>query len=135
MRWERFVRERDGIASAADLHALGLTDIDIRLHAMYGRITRIRRGWYSLRDVDPLILHACRLGGRLTCLSLLRLHGEDTVDDGRLHIELRRSDVLRVPAGERYVVRVHWKRSPSPGGRGAVTLAAARRQAIACQPW
>lgn len=82
LRWERLVGERGGVASAADLHALGLSD-----------------------------------------------------DDGRLHIELRRSDVLRVPADRRHLVRVHWTRNPSPGGKAVVSRAAAQRQALACRPW
>ena len=129
------MRERGGVASAADLHALGLGDIDIRLYASYGTLRRVRRGWYILPDTDETVAEACRWGGRLTCLSALALYGDDVEDDGRLHIELRRSDVLRVPAELRDRVRVHWTRRPSAGGRALVSRAAARRQALACRPW
>ncbi len=138
MMWQHKTAEQGGIASVADLHAMGLTDVDIRMFAGYGSLVRVRRGWYATPDTHPDVVEACRLGGRLACRSALELNGEahdDDSDDDRLHIEGPANSVSRLAPDERDRVRVHWARRPSSGSRGVVSAEAARRQAVACQPW
>ncbi|WP_417562064.1 type IV toxin-antitoxin system AbiEi family antitoxin domain-containing protein [Microbacterium sp.] len=141
MLWVRRLDAAGGVADTADLHRLGLSDVDIRMFVGYGRIRRVRRGWYVRPDVDVRIAEACRLGGRLACISAMEVHGMRPIGEERspkaamLHIELRANSVLRVPPEERDVVCVHWKRRASPGTRGIVSRDAALWQAVACDAW
>lgn len=132
MLWQRRLAAAGGVASAGDLHAMGLSDVDIRLFAGYGSLIRVRRGWYASPDADPLVVEACRFGGRLACVSALAFRGELVNHAGRLHIELPANAIVRVPDDQRARVRMHWARHPSPGDRAAVGVEAARRQALAC---
>ncbi len=120
------------MASTAQLHALGLDDMDIRISTWYGTLVRVRRGWYAQPHADPAAVEACRLGGRLACVSALKYHGEEVADDGRLHIEVPANAVPRPETVGNDAVRVHWARHPSPGDQAAVDAVAAHRQAGRC---
>ena len=54
-----------------------LGESDLRPHCESGALTRIRRGWYQHRDVEPHaeVLRAARSGGVLTGASALAVHG------------------------------------------------------------
>lgn len=132
MLWQRKLAAAGGVASATDLHEMGLSDGDIRLFAGYGILIRVRRGWYASPQADPLVVEACRFGGRLACISALSFRGASCTHDGRLHIELPSNAIVRVPETERNRVRMHWARHPSPGDRAAVGVEAAQRQALTC---
>ncbi|BDV30249.1 type IV toxin-antitoxin system AbiEi family antitoxin domain-containing protein [Microbacterium terricola] len=136
-RWQVRMAEAGGIASAGDLHRSGLDDMDVRIRVQYGLLVRVRRGWYALPDTPESVVAACRMGGRLACVSALRLLGEhsadgDRGDDRRIHVEVPANAVVRVPPDERERVRLHWARRPSPGDRAVVDAEAARRQALTC---
>lgn len=133
MWWERRLREGGGVATTADLHAMGLDDVEIRMFVGYGGLIRVRRGWYAGPTAHPRAVEAVRLGGRLACVSALHARGVPLVDDGRLHIELPANAVLRSAARDAFRVRVHWRRRPSRGDRGMVDVGAAWAQARACR--
>jgi hypothetical protein len=130
--WQRTMAARGGVASTAQLHALGLDDHYIRICTWYRTLLRVRRGWYAQPQADPAAVEACRLGGRLACVSALKYHGQEAEDDGRLHIEVRANAVPRPETVGNDAVRVHWTRHPSPGDQAAVAVPAARRQAERC---
>nr|WP_274637570.1 hypothetical protein [Microbacterium bovistercoris] len=135
MLWQERMQAAGGVASSADLFGYGLTESLIRVFVGYGRLERVRRGRFVLRGTDARIREAWRCGGRVACITALRLHGETVHDDGLLHIEVPANAVLRIPEDVRRTLRVHWARRPSPGSAALVTPDAARRQALACHPW
>lgn len=132
MKWELRLSAADGVASTDDLHRMGLSDVDIRMFVSYGRLVRVRVGWYVAPGVASAVREAVRLGGRLTCISALRHRGAPVGDDGRLHIELPAHAVLRPGADDRSSVRVHWTRRRSAGTRGLVDAEEAWRLARVC---
>jgi hypothetical protein len=133
MRW---VIERleglGGIASRSELAARGVDRDPLDICVYYGRVRRIRKGWYATLDVDPEALEAWRIGGRLACVSALEHHGLALpVGDGSIHIEVPRG-TSRLRDSAREVV-VHWTRHPQGGDRLAVAPEAAVLQAAACE--
>jgi very-short-patch-repair endonuclease len=108
---------RRGLAATHELHSDGYGRAAIATAVSAGDIIRVRQGWYAPRDLNPLLLQASRVGGALTCVSALRLHGCWTFPDADLHVRvspnasrLRTQHNKRVrladhPAG----VRVHWR--------------------------
>lgn len=130
--WQRKLAQAGGVASTVHLHAMDLTDVDIRMFAGYGLLVRARRGWYVSPDADPAVVEAVKLGGRLACISALRLRGAPVESDGRVHIEIPGNAVVRAAARDAGRVRVHWTRHPSPGDHALVATSAAWRQARAC---
>jgi len=128
---ERIVRELGGIASTAELIRRGCDTDMIRLVASYGKILRIRQGWYATPDVPADSLRAWRAGGRLTCVSAAIFHGVWSDDDGALHV--------RVDANAAHIRRdsdivFHWKRRAATGTRLAVSLPEALETIAGCQP-
>lgn len=126
----RRLRKLGDIGSTADLLAAGISEESIRLTTDYGRIQRIRRGWYATLDAAPSAILARIIGGRLACLSALEFHGELAPLGGPLHIEVPRS-ASRLRIADRDTV-VHWARHPAPGDRAAVSADSARTQAARC---
>jgi len=81
----------DGIANLGELLRAGVDRDTIWLAARYGRIVRIRKGWYGLLELDQRVLRAHRIGGRLGCVSALDFHRSQ----GSVHREVELS-VLHV---------------------------------------
>lgn len=94
------------VLTTAQLHRRGVTPSRIEHAVATGDLVRVRRGWYALRHADPSTLAAVRAGGRLSCISLLALHGAWARDDGRVHVRVARGRAVR-RASE---VRLHWTR-------------------------
>ncbi|TDT32475.1 DUF559 domain-containing protein [Naumannella halotolerans] len=61
------------------------------------RLLHIGHGWYATGTADPAVLGALRLGCRLGCLSVLRLHGVWTPPDSFTHVFFRRNQPPRSP--------------------------------------
>jgi very-short-patch-repair endonuclease len=79
-----------------------------------------------------MLVAAARLGGRLDCVSLLRLLGVFVLDDGRLHIQIENGS-SRLPArGPR--IRAHWRRTGSAAHDLVVDAVEALAQACRCLP-
>ncbi|GAB3411018.1 type IV toxin-antitoxin system AbiEi family antitoxin domain-containing protein [Schumannella luteola] len=53
----------------------GATRHDIERALATGEARRVRRGWYAVGIVDPLVEHAVACGGTVTCSGALRRHG------------------------------------------------------------
>jgi len=106
----------------------------IRIACDYGHIVRVREGWYATPLTDPRIVEACRIGGRLACVSALGYHGLllATGVDG-LHVELKGNHARPIAPGDRSRARLHWARRPSPGDDAVVDPESAMRQWIRCR--
>lgn len=75
-----------GVAHAVELQQHGVTRaaLDGALRAKTAE--RIRTGWYCRFGDTSDTVRALRVGGRLTCVSLLRAHGAWLMRDDRLHV-------------------------------------------------
>lgn len=115
------VSRRGNLAATHELHADGHPRAEIA-HAVRTRaVFRVRQGWYVLPEVHPQLQEAARVGGRVTCLTGLRLHGAWTHPDARLHVAVpsnacrlrtRRDSRLRLESSTDSAV-AHWRDSPS----------------------
>lgn len=124
------VRALGGIATRADLFAHGCTRDEIDLAVRYGWIISVRKGVYASRDLDPTVLRALRVGGRLACVSAVAwFEGRAIRPDEPVHV-LVRGNASRLGGGEAVI---HWSRRRVSGSRGIVDEEVARRQAAACR--
>jgi len=128
-----------GLACRWQLRAFGVSADEIDVAAHYGRhVIRVRKGWYARADENRDVIRACRVGGRLTCVSALAFH-DGSAPPPALHVEvpantprLRDPDRRREPLRPDSPVVVHWTRHPGPGDSRAVTAAHAEAVAAAC---
>lgn len=95
---------KTGLHSTRELRAAGFRTRDIRGAVVSGALQRPRRGWYATPGTPPDLVTACRVGGRLTCLGALRLHG--CWVPGVFGVHVRVADGIEVTriAGS----RLHW---------------------------
>lgn len=128
----RWMLALGGVARTSDFRERGISDVDLRLAVRFGNVIRVRIGWHALPGVDPAVLEAVRLGGRLACRSALAHHDAEPIA-GPLHVEIPANAVRRDRPADAVAVRYHWVRRPSRGSRGLVERAAAARQAEACR--
>ncbi len=133
--------------SRADLIGAGFTSWTIDRELAAGRLIRVRRDHY-VRAAHPDLDRAVRIGGRLSCVTLLALWGVFVFDPSVLHVQVgRAASRLRSAVdgrrrwmradGAREGVLVHWAdlHSAAPH-RHAVAVFDAIRCAIRCQsPW
>lgn len=86
-----------------------------------GDLERLRNGWFAVAGTPPELARAVRLGGKLSCISALRMHGLWTMPDKRVHVavrgnaaRLRSPDDRRVPwvAAEHPDIALHWNAVP-----------------------
>lgn len=136
---EATIRELGGVATMAELLRAKHDEQHIRLWAEYGRIVRIRKGWYANREVDEAVIRARRVGGTLACMSALAHYGWCEPEPGLLHVSVPRSASRlrsaidpRRASGETVTVILHWSRYRAGAGRQAVTLSEAIAQAHRC---
>ncbi|MFC7788001.1 endonuclease domain-containing protein [Microbacterium sp. MAHUQ-60] len=120
------------ILTRDELRIAGLRARDITAGVRAGRLRRLRRGVYVVGEVPDEIAAAVRAGGRLTCLSLLRMIGVFVFERPPLHVHmpphLSRSRHRR-PAG----ATLHWGGCRGDGRPHAVSVWDAVRQSIRCQ--
>ncbi|MFG6403904.1 endonuclease domain-containing protein [Microbacterium sp. P04] len=131
------------ILHRADLFALGLGRRAIDAALETGALIRARRDHYLPGDAPDELVRAARVGGRLTCLSLLALLDVFVLTNARLHVHLPSSaSRMRSPHDRRRQlegrgrrgVRLHWV----PVGRDpdrlvAVTIVDALVHSARCQ--
>ncbi|TXN31526.1 type IV toxin-antitoxin system AbiEi family antitoxin domain-containing protein [Lacisediminihabitans profunda] len=136
------IRELGGIARLSELASHGYSPEIIGMLVDYGRIIRVRKGWYAITDTDDALLRAWRVGGRLACVSALAHHGLGEPDPLALHVSVSRT-ASRLRTAHDYRERlaehpdpaiiVHWTRRPVLGDRRAVDAEFAREQAALCR--
>lgn len=118
--------------SMADLRYAGYTDAGIARRCRTGELIRVRRGRYVEATTPRAVIDAARQGGRLDCISLLRLLGVFVLDDGRMHIQIERGSSRLPPRGRD--IRAHWGVTDIPRTDLVVDPVHALVQACRCLP-
>ena len=77
-----------GILSSRDLAERGITRRAAAAAMRRGDLERLRVGWFATRDACHEAASALRIGGALTCTSLMRLAGIWTIPRPELHIRI-----------------------------------------------
>ncbi|QWT22845.1 endonuclease domain-containing protein [Subtercola sp. PAMC28395] len=90
MYLEEAVAQAGGVASTTHLALHGFTTADARAAVARGALLRIRQGWVALPSAPDDVVRAVRVGGQLTCISLLRQLEVWCHDDHRLHVAVGR---------------------------------------------
>jgi very-short-patch-repair endonuclease len=93
-----------GLFSTRQLVSRGLTRADIRRAIESGGLARVRRGWHAVPGTPPGVVTAARVGGRLTCVPALRMHGAWTLDQPTPHVQISSG----VAVGRVGGARLHW---------------------------
>ena len=127
----------------ADLVALGWTARQVTRAVRPGTLVRARQDRYLRSDAPRELIQAVRVGGLLTCLSLLRVLGVFVFGKPELHVHMRRgASRMRSPesraarlAGrrERQIV-LHWHPLLDDPGTGCASVLDALVHAVRCQP-
>ena len=133
------------VATRRQLLARGYTPRQLAAGVRSGRLLRIRRGYYAAPDVHPLIQHAVRIGGLLTCVSAASLLGIWVHDSAFAHVSLRhqasrmrspRDRFVPLTEDNRFGCVLHWW--PLVDERAATMHSVAAVDALAhiirCQP-
>jgi len=134
--FELTIRRLGGIASRREiLRASPLSETDFWFALHYGRLDRVRQGWYAARDLPADARAAWKAGGPLACVSALAHYGMlepgDPAVEPALHICLPADGHVGRAAPDNLVV--HWSTTDRySGSRRAVSLAVALRQARQC---
>lgn len=110
----------------AGLTARGITDA-----VRDGRLLRSRRGCYLPGDCHPWVSSAVRAGGRVDCVSLLKLYGVFVLECEHVHVRLD-PHASRVPACTRGMVR-HWSADDADPDAVTTPLLEALVQSVVCQ--
>jgi very-short-patch-repair endonuclease len=108
-----------------------------------GELVRARRDRYLPGDTPDAIVRAVRVGGRLTCLSLLRMMGVFVRRNDRLHVHMHGTDSRmrsphdrrqRLEPRHRRGVRLHWLALTNGVGQATcVGMVDALVHAVLCQ--
>lgn len=115
-----------------DLHEIGLSGRRITTAVRSGRLIRLRRDRYARPGLPADVERAVRLGGRLGCVSLLKMLGVFVREADRVHVHVARngSRLRGDPDGS---CRVHWEYASESEFAHATTLTEAIRQSVRCQ--
>lgn len=128
------------IASTAALDAVVLTHAALRARLSrrtiarlvdQGVLIRLRKGSYVRSDSEPELVAAARAGGRLDCVSLLRLIGVFVLESPQLYVQMDRT-ATRIAPRAAGIVR-HFRLSGVLRERIAGDLIEALAQACRCQ--
>lgn len=133
--------------SRADLAARGMSRRMIDAAIRESTLVRARRDRYVATGVPPSVLQAVRVGGRLTCLSLLQLLGVFVFRCDTLHVHIRRgTSRLRSPENRTQRLRrrgdrereacLHWRSlvRAADGTSTCVNVVDALVHSMLCQP-
>lgn len=127
----------------ADLFARGHTRRSIQTAVRRGVLIHVRRDRYLEPEVPDVLVRAVRVGGRLTCLSVLQLLGVFVLRNNRLHVHVDpTASRLRSPHDKRRRVttarsgvRLHWTLLVEESSSAcAVSIIDALVHAVVCQP-
>lgn len=92
----------------ADLVAQGMSWRQIASAVERGRLMRLRRDRYAFADIDADVIEAVRIGGRLSCLSLLSAIGVFVHRSDEMHVHLiPGTSRIRRPKSAHTVL--HWR--------------------------
>lgn len=131
------------VLTRAELVSLGWTGRRITRAVQSGTIVRARQDRYLTSDAPPDLIRAARVGGLLTCVSLLQMLGVFVFGRPPLHVHMRRgSSRMRSPddreaplPGRRHRgVVLHWQPLVGEAGVGCADVLDALIQSVRCQP-
>ncbi len=117
--------ERGGIVHRLDAIEHGYSPNVLRHAVDSGAARRVRRSWLVRPDADPDLVTAASAGGRVTCVSLARVHGWWLPDgvDSALHLHLLPAAASPGLATS-WPGTVHWTRPLIPASRGVLIASA-----------
>lgn len=128
----------------AELFAQGFTRRSIAAAVRAGELIHVRRDRYLPAGAAAKVEWAVRVGGRLTCLSLLSHMGVFVLADHGLHVHVDpgasrlrapRDRTSRIDARHRHGVRLHWSNLvETPSSSTVVHVIDALIHAVRCQP-
>jgi very-short-patch-repair endonuclease len=107
MNIEEFVSNNGGIVEYSLLRASGFTVGAAQYAVNVGQLARIRRGWIASPVAPPDAVRAVRVGGSLTCTSVLQRYGVWCVKDERLHVRVGAHTSHLASPDSRAVPRTH----------------------------
>jgi len=121
------------VFTRADLLGDGMSPRSITQAVRIGSLRRLRRDRYAPPGIDEAVAEAVRIGGRLTCVSLLRAIGVFVLQNSGLHVHVRPgSSRIRRPKGD--TTKLHWEVwSGWEAAMHATSLRDAVRHAVRCQ--
>lgn len=96
-----------------------------------GSWLRVRRDVYLAADTPTPLVRAAAVGGRLDCVSLLRLRGVFVAERHSLHVQFERN-ASRLPSRDGVVA--HWRTSTAARSDLVCGMIEALVQACRCQP-
>ena len=120
------------IITRAELREAGADTHEIAAGVRSGRLIRLRRGWYATQPVDDAVATAVRIGGRITCVSLLRMIGVFVLEKSPVHVHVS-PGLSRSRHRRSATAVVHWGECHMEGTAHAVSIWDAVRQAVRCQ--
>ena len=85
---EEVVAACGGVASYDQIEAWGIARGIVPRAIRCGVLERIRQGWVALPSAPIGLIQATRVGGRMSCLSVLRAHDIWCIDDHLLHVRV-----------------------------------------------
>lgn len=118
--------------SAQDLRELGFSRRGLQHAICDGLLVRVRRDRYLRAEHSEAVAAAARIGGRVTCLSLLQMLGIFVLTSPRTHVQLSRTS-SRFDGVLARQFRVHWSRSATRKFLHVTTLEEAIVHAVSCQ--
>ncbi|WP_052226324.1 type IV toxin-antitoxin system AbiEi family antitoxin domain-containing protein [Microbacterium mangrovi] len=131
------------VYTTADLHRQGMTRRKIADAVAAGTLIRARRGHFVLPGTPEDIIQATRVGGRLTCLSLLQQREIFVHTNAALHVQVPSTGSrLRAPSDARRPLAarrdrdtvVHWAEPSSDvHGDTCVPIVDALAHSVRCQ--
>lgn len=135
------------VFTRAELRAAGYSRRRLSSAVASGQLIRARRDRYMHGDAPAALVQAVRVGGRLTCLSLLALFEVFVLENSHLHVHVHhsasrlRSALARTtplePRSTRKV-RLHWVPLHDPrmarAAESSVSIIDALIHAVRCQP-
>ena len=109
---EASLKAAGGVASSVFLMATGVDRRELERAVRVGRVNRVRQGWIASLNASDDVVQAVRVGGSLSCQSVLRRHGVWCDEDRLLHV--------RVGKHTTHLSAPHNRRLPlgRPGSRG-----------------
>jgi hypothetical protein len=116
------------IARTRDLRAAGFTRARLERALARRTVVRLQRGTYACAHVSAPRAAAARIGGALSCVSVLREHRIWAGHDSRVHVQLSPRSSAAVP----HSVRAHREWPRFAGGPWEVSRLQALWQAIHC---
>lgn len=123
---------RQVVFTRADLKAAGYSGRDITAAVQAGRLKRLRRDRYALASIADDAAEAVRIGGVLSCLSLLKSMGVFVLDCAQLHVHVP-TGTSRTRKPKTESTKVHWNSAFGGMTKHAAGLHDAVRETIRCQ--